>query len=242
MFDSPSCCTLYWTWWPIRSSVLNAQIATGAQAVMIFDTWGGVLTPQRLSRVLAEANGAHRRRQRECGWPKGTRHPVHQGRRPVAGAMTDTGAMRSGWTGPPILPMPAATGSTRWRCRAIWTLGTLRVAASYSPQVARCWRVWRRRPCIQSRPRHPSGREPGAPGGHGRGRARTESALPLRRLRPRLESARALSAVPEFVGYLSAPAQRPGRTKVSPEADVLERFHHQATHRKASFTLQCDAE
>jgi uroporphyrinogen decarboxylase len=28
------------------SSYLNAQIAAGAQAVMIFDTWGGVLTPQ----------------------------------------------------------------------------------------------------------------------------------------------------------------------------------------------------
>jgi uroporphyrinogen decarboxylase len=28
------------------SSYLNAQIAAGAQAVMIFDTWGGVLTPE----------------------------------------------------------------------------------------------------------------------------------------------------------------------------------------------------
>jgi uroporphyrinogen decarboxylase len=27
-------------------SYLNAQIAAGAQAVMVFDTWGGVLTPQ----------------------------------------------------------------------------------------------------------------------------------------------------------------------------------------------------
>jgi uroporphyrinogen decarboxylase len=29
------------------TSYLNAQIAAGAQAVMVFDTWGGVLTPQQ---------------------------------------------------------------------------------------------------------------------------------------------------------------------------------------------------
>lgn len=28
------------------TSYLNAQIAAGAQAVMIFDTWGGVLSPR----------------------------------------------------------------------------------------------------------------------------------------------------------------------------------------------------
>ena len=28
------------------TAYLNAQIAAGAQAVMIFDTWGGVLTPR----------------------------------------------------------------------------------------------------------------------------------------------------------------------------------------------------
>src|SRR5215217_1690496 len=30
---------------------LNAQIAAGAQAVMVFDTWGGVLSPQQYREV-----------------------------------------------------------------------------------------------------------------------------------------------------------------------------------------------
>ena len=34
---------------------LNAQIAAGAQAVMLFDTWGGVLTPAQYARVLPAA-------------------------------------------------------------------------------------------------------------------------------------------------------------------------------------------
>jgi uroporphyrinogen decarboxylase len=41
---------------------LNAQIAAGAQAVMLFDTWGGVLTPSQYSefslRYMAEIIGA----------------------------------------------------------------------------------------------------------------------------------------------------------------------------------------
>ena len=64
---------------------LNAQVAAGAQAVMVFDTWGGALTPARLPRVLAALPAAHRRRRdaRERG-PARARHPLHQGRRAVA--------------------------------------------------------------------------------------------------------------------------------------------------------------
>ena len=35
-----------------RGLYLNAQIAAGAQAVMLFDTWGGVLTPAYLEFSL----------------------------------------------------------------------------------------------------------------------------------------------------------------------------------------------
>ncbi len=46
------------------AAYLNAQIAAGAQAVMIFDTWGGVLTPrdyrdfslQYMQRIIGELN------------------------------------------------------------------------------------------------------------------------------------------------------------------------------------------
>jgi len=41
---------------------LNAQIAAGAQAVMVFDTWGGALTPADYRGVLAALHAADRRR------------------------------------------------------------------------------------------------------------------------------------------------------------------------------------
>jgi uroporphyrinogen decarboxylase len=47
MFDEPQTMhTLLDTLAQSVTSYLNAQIAAGAQAVMIFDTWGGVLTPR----------------------------------------------------------------------------------------------------------------------------------------------------------------------------------------------------
>ena len=42
---------------------LNAQIDAGAQAVMIFDTWGGMLSARGLPRVLAGVPDAGRRRR-----------------------------------------------------------------------------------------------------------------------------------------------------------------------------------
>ena len=64
---------------------LNAQIAAGAQAVMLFDTWGGVLTPAQ----YAEFSLRYMARDRRLAHP-GSRgppraeHRVHQGRRRMA--------------------------------------------------------------------------------------------------------------------------------------------------------------
>ena len=40
------------------SVYLNAQVAAGAQALMVFDTWGGVLTPRDLQGLFAAVPGA----------------------------------------------------------------------------------------------------------------------------------------------------------------------------------------
>jgi uroporphyrinogen decarboxylase len=53
------------------TSYLNAQIAAGAQAVMVFDTWGGVLTPQQyrefslqpMQRIVAGLRREHEGRR-----------------------------------------------------------------------------------------------------------------------------------------------------------------------------------
>src|SRR4030095_4295681 len=53
------------------TSYLNAQIAAGAQAVMVFDTWGGVLTPsqyrefslQPMQRIVAGLRREHEGRR-----------------------------------------------------------------------------------------------------------------------------------------------------------------------------------
>ena len=66
---------------------LNAQIAAGAQAVMLFDTWGGVLTPRQYAGFLPALHGrGGRRTDPRKRRPPGTEHRVHQGRRRLARA------------------------------------------------------------------------------------------------------------------------------------------------------------
>jgi uroporphyrinogen decarboxylase len=70
---------------PGGDAYLNAQVAAGAQALMVFDTWGGIL-PARLPGVLF----AYMARivaglTREAGKATDTGDPVHQGWRRLAG-------------------------------------------------------------------------------------------------------------------------------------------------------------
>ena len=86
MFDQPN--LMHKLLGKVADSVtgyLNAQIARGAQAVMIFDTWGGVLTPSDFPRVRAALHGAHRRGPHARGrWPPCAGGALRQGRRPMA--------------------------------------------------------------------------------------------------------------------------------------------------------------
>jgi hypothetical protein len=101
---------------------LNAQIKAGAQSVMIFDTWGGVLTGrdyQQFSLYYMHKIVDGLLRENE-----GRRVPVTlftKGGGQWLEAMAEPAVMRWVSTGPPISPMRAVAWATKWRCRAIWT-------------------------------------------------------------------------------------------------------------------------
>ena len=102
---------------------LNAQIAAGAQAVMIFDTWGGVAVDAGLSRVLARLHGADRGRpDPRARRPARAGDPVHEGRRRLARAPVGRRApTRSASTGRRSCPPRGATTSAASRCRGTST-------------------------------------------------------------------------------------------------------------------------
>ncbi len=148
------------------TAYLNAQIEAGAQAVMVFDTWGGALAPRQyldfsLRYMQQIVDGLVRERE-------GRRVPVvlfTKGGGAWLAEMAGTGADALGvdWT----TDLEVAQARDRWSRRPAGqprSLCAVRLARGDSgggrarPGELRP-RPW---PCLQSRPRHPSGRPAGA--------------------------------------------------------------------------------
>ena len=103
------------------TAYLNAQIAAGAQAVMIFDTWGGALTPQAYeSFSLAYMEQIVKGLVREA---EGRRVPVILFTKAVSGWRRWRTAVVMPWasTGPLIWGMRGAGSVTGWLYRGIST-------------------------------------------------------------------------------------------------------------------------
>ena len=162
---------------------LNAQVEAGAQAVMIFDTWGGVLsTPEYLEFSLAYMEQIVAGLMREHDGRRVPLDPVHKGRRRLARAHGGTGADALGvdWT----TELSAARQAVGDR---VALQGNLDPAALFeSPEairahVARVLESYGHGagPRLQSRPWHPAGRRSGERRGNDLSRARTLARLPL---------------------------------------------------------------
>jgi uroporphyrinogen decarboxylase len=93
------------------TSYLNGQIMAGAQAVQIFDTWGGNLSAAYgvLLAYMRKSSAADPRARR----PQGAGDPVHQERRPVAGKHRRPVPMHWAWTGPATSATPAAVSAAK---------------------------------------------------------------------------------------------------------------------------------
>ena len=105
------------------SAYLNEQIAAGADAVMIFDTWGGLLTTDGVSSIFAAADARNRRQP--CAWARRTRDSTRWcspraeargSRKPLPSALRASDS-----TGPWTWRLRAAAWAIPSRCRAIST-------------------------------------------------------------------------------------------------------------------------
>ena len=105
------------------AAYLNAQIDAGAQAVMIFDSWGGVLADGAFQRFsLAYTQRVLRQLKRERDGRRVPQHRLHQGRRPVArGDRRAAAPTSSASTGRSTSARRARASATASRCRATST-------------------------------------------------------------------------------------------------------------------------
>jgi hypothetical protein len=103
------------------TAYLNAQIAAGAQAVMLFDTWGGALGPREyqefsltyMTRIIAQLTREHDgRRVPVILFTKGGVNGWRRWRIPAP--------TPSAWTGPPTSAPRVHASATGSHCRAIW--------------------------------------------------------------------------------------------------------------------------
>ena len=117
------------------AAYLNAQIDAGAQAVMIFDSWGGVLADgafQRFSlHYTQQVVRALKREQRRPARAAASSSPRAAG--PGCSRSPASAPTWSAWTGPSTSARRAPASATRWRCRATST----RTCCSRRPQVVR---------------------------------------------------------------------------------------------------------
>ena len=157
---------------------LNAQIAAGAQAVMIFDTWGGVLSTPAVPASSRCAYMEQHRRADSCASAKaGACRSSCSPRAAAPGSTTwrRRAAMRSASTGRRSSRLRAARSATASRCRATSIPAALYRIARGDPRAGRARARELRprpRPRLQPRPRHPARRRPRARHRAGRRRAR----------------------------------------------------------------------
>ena len=135
------------------TSYLKSQIAAGASAIQLFDTWAGELTPAEYDAVRTPRHSTDLQRTRRHGRSQNTfRERFRAASRTVSRKPAQT---FSAWIAIPISPKRAANSATISRCKEMWTLESCSAMKPHPPSRARSHRKNRRPgPHFESRPRN----------------------------------------------------------------------------------------